>query len=197
LFLSPSRESRSSSPIARILNNKVRVLSVGIQNDGSIGSCNGEAENDRSALLAKYKTEWKIVTGLEGVGRAGTVCRCTAADGFGIEVVQSVSPDCVVSKVQIGDVVDLGCGKGVFAIHLSKDVSTVVKDKVAGGNDLAGAVEVDIRTCGFVDSANLGGCAAVVGRVVPVVSWIQASADVVTPRFVGIVCELYSLVATD
>lgn len=172
-------------------------MSVSIKNDGSIGSCNREAENDRSTLLTKDKTERKIVTSLEGIGGAGTVCRCTAADGFGVVVGQTVSPDCVVSKVQVGDVVDLGCGKGVFAIHLGKNVSTMVKDKVAGRNDLTGAVKVDIRTCGFVDSANLGGSTAVVRSVVPVVSWIQACGDVVVPRFVGVVCELNSLVATN
>jgi hypothetical protein len=147
--------------------------------------------------LPKDKSEGKIVTGLEGVGCAGTVCRCTAADGFGIVVGQAVSPDCVVSKVQVGNIVDLGCSKGVFTIHLGKNVSTMVKDEVAGRNDLTGAVEVDIRACRFVDASNLGGCTTVVRSVSPVVSWIQACGDVVVPRFIGVVCELDSLVATN
>jgi hypothetical protein len=197
LLLTPSRESRSGGSIAGVLNNKVRVLSVGIKDSRSIRCCNREAEDNRSTLLAKDDTEGKILTSLKGIRGAGTVCGCTAAICFGIVVVQAISPVCSVSKVQIGDVVDLGCGKGVVAIHLGKDISTVVEDKVSGGDILRGAVQVDLGISGFVDTSDLGRCTIVVRGVIPVVRWVHVSDDVVTPGLIGIVRELNSLVATN
>lgn len=168
LFLTPSRECRSSCTIARILNNELRILSPGIKNDSSIRSGDGKAKDNRSTLLPKHKSEWKILSSLQSISRTGTVGRRIAAHCLGVKVVQTIASDCVVSKVQEGDIVDLGGGEGVVAVDLSEDVPAMVEDEIASGDILRGAVQVDVRAGGFVDTADLGGGATVVGSICPV-----------------------------
>lgn len=169
LFFAPCRESRSSGSIARVLNNKVRVLSVGVKNNCSIRCSDGEAEDNWSTLLAEDKTEGKVLSGCKAIGGAGTVGRRTTAHSLSIVVVQAIASNSIISKVQEGDVVNLGCSKSVITIDLSEDVSAVVENEITGGHVFRGAVEVHVRSSRFVDTTNLSCGAIVVGSVGPVV----------------------------
>lgn len=84
LLLAESRVSRSTSPIARVLNNEIGLGSVVVENGGAIGCLNGEGKSDRSTLLAEEDAEGKVFSGLKGVcsGRGLTergVCSCVAS----------------------------------------------------------------------------------------------------------------------
>lgn len=106
-FLVPSRESRSSGAIARILNNKVRILSLSIENNRSIRSCDGGTQDHRPILLPKDNTEEKILSSGKRRSGAGTVTWRTAAYSLGIIVAQAITPDCIGTKVQESNVVNL------------------------------------------------------------------------------------------
>jgi len=72
-LLTESRPTRSSSLIARVLYNGVRLGSVAAQNDVAIRSGDGEGEEGRTVHLTKEDAEGKVLSGLEGV-----YCGCGA-----------------------------------------------------------------------------------------------------------------------
>lgn len=114
--------------ITRILHHKVRLDSVGIQNDIAIRSGDLERESDRAALLTKDDAEGQVVSGVEVVsgGGVGVVCGCAAAGSNGIGIVSSPVAAGVGAEVEEDNVVGVRDGESVGAGDLGEDLGLFV-----------------------------------------------------------------------
>jgi hypothetical protein len=126
-LLTERRETRSSGLIARVLNNKVGLGGVAVENDLAIRSSDGESELDRTSLLTEEDAERKVVTSLEGVLSRGIVAVARFwAPGRGGGGVGSV-PAALrpLAQVQENNVIGVGQGESVGTSDLGKDLKLV------------------------------------------------------------------------
>jgi hypothetical protein len=124
LLLTKGRETRSSGLIARVLNNKVRLSSVAVENDFAIGSSDREGKFDGSALLTEEDAEGKVVSSLESVLSRSVVLVASfwapGRGGIGIGSVPAAL--CSLAKVQENNVIGIGQREGVGTSDLGKDL---------------------------------------------------------------------------
>jgi hypothetical protein len=124
LLLTKGRETRSSGLIARVLNNKVRLGSVAVENDLAIGSSDREGEFDGPTLLTEEDAEGKVISSLEGVLSRSVVLVASfwAPRRGGIGVGSVPAALCSLAKVQEDNVIGVGQGEGVGTSDLGKDL---------------------------------------------------------------------------
>jgi transcription elongation factor len=137
-----SRENRCSDSIARISNQKLRILSNTVQNDSTIWSRELNIKLDRALSISKHNTEWQILS-LDQVNSTRR-SRLRGIYRRDISIAASPSRERVGSIPQEDDVVDITQGEGVCACDLGEDVADVVQAEELGWECLAASVDRQI-----------------------------------------------------
>jgi hypothetical protein len=107
-----------------VLNNKVRLSSVAVENDFAIRSSDGECELDGATLLTEEDAEGKVVSSLESVLSRSVVLVASfwTPGSSGSGVGSGPAALCRLAQVQEDNVIGVGQGEGVGTSDLSKDL---------------------------------------------------------------------------
>jgi hypothetical protein len=107
-----------------VLNNKVRLSSVAVENDLAIRVGDGEGEPDGTSLLTEEDAEGKVFSSLEGVlSRSVVLVACFWAAGRGGNGVVSVPAAlCGLTQVQENNIIGVGHRESVSTSDLGKDL---------------------------------------------------------------------------